>query len=62
MLCNLLKDVFIWTHERPADRYAAIRQSLGEPDPFRLRRRTALREVVGTAIRAPMDKKKALLI
>lgn len=38
--------VFIWSYERSAERYAAVRQSLGEPDPFRLRHRDALRAVV----------------
>ena len=40
---DLLRDVFIWAYERSAARYAAVRQSLGEPDPFRLRHRDALR-------------------
>jgi hypothetical protein len=56
---QLLRDVFIWAYERSAARYAAVRQSLGEPDPFRLRHRTALREVVGAVIRGRMDKKQA---
>jgi hypothetical protein len=56
---ELLRDVFIWAYERSAARYAAVRQSLGEPDPFRLRHREALREVVATVVRARMDKKQA---
>ena len=36
---DLLKDVFIWAYERSASRYAAVRQSLGDPDPFRLKHR-----------------------
>lgn len=56
---ELLKDVFIWAYERSADRYAAVRQSLGEPDPFRLRHRTALREVIGAVIKGHMDKRQA---
>lgn len=56
---ELLKDVFLWAYERSADRYAAVRQSLGEPDPFRLRHRTALREVIGSVIRERMDKNQA---
>ncbi len=56
---ELLKDVFIWAYDRSADRYAAVRQSLGEPDPFRLRHRTALCEVIGAVIRGRMDKKQA---
>src|ERR1700677_3831701 len=49
---DLLKDVFIWAYERSAARYAAVRQSLGEPDPFRLRHRAALRQIVGEVVRA----------
>ena len=56
---ELLRDVFIWAYERSADRYAAVRQSLGEPDPFRLRHRAALRDVVGAVVRGRMDKKHA---
>ncbi len=56
---ELLKDVFIWAYERSAARYAAVRQSLGEPDPFRLKHRAALREVVGAVIRGRMDKRQA---
>lgn len=57
---DLLKDVFIWACERSAARYAAVRQSLGEPDPFRLRHRAALREVVGEVVRGRMDRKTAV--
>ena len=56
---DLLKDVFIWAYERSAARYAAVRQSLGEPDPFRLQHRAALRKVVAEVIRARMDRKAA---
>jgi len=35
---DLLRDVFIWAYERSAARYAAVRQSLGEPDPASLPR------------------------
>lgn len=56
---ELLRDVFIWAYERSAARYAAVRQSLGEPDPFRLRHRAALRAIVGSVIRERMDKKQA---
>jgi len=55
----LLRDVFIWAYERSAARYATVRQSLGEPDAFRLRHRAALREVIGEIIRARMDRKAA---
>ena len=57
---DLLKDVFVWAYERSAARYAAVRQSLGEPDPFRLRHRAALREVIGEVVRGSMARKQAL--
>ncbi|MSP83087.1 MAG: hypothetical protein EXQ94_09170 [Alphaproteobacteria bacterium] len=56
---ELLRDVFIWAYERSAKRYAAVRQSLGEPDPFRLRHQAALREVVGAAVRGRLDNTQA---
>jgi hypothetical protein len=58
---ELLRDVFIWSYERSADRYAAVRQSLGEPDPFRLRHRDALRSVVAEVVQGHMDRKTAAL-
>ena len=57
---DLLKDVFIWAYERSAARYAAVRQSLGEPDPFRLQHRAPLRQIVAEVIRARMDRKVAV--
>ena len=57
---DLLKDVFIWAYERSAARYEAVRQSLGEPDPFRLKHRDGLREVVGDIVRRGMDRKAAI--
>jgi len=57
---ELLRDVFVWAYERSANLYAAVRQSLGEPDPFRLRHRTSLCEVIGEVIRGRMDKRQAV--
>jgi fido (protein-threonine AMPylation protein) len=56
---DLLKDVFIWAYERSAARYAAVRQSLGEPDPFRLRYRVDIRDLIGEVVRGRMDRKSA---
>jgi hypothetical protein len=53
------RDVFIWAYERSAARYAAVRQSLGEPDPFRFKHKAALRQIVGEVVRGRMDKKAA---
>jgi len=43
---ELLRDVFVWAYERSCARYSAVRQSLGEPDPFRLRYRKKIYEFV----------------
>ena len=56
---ELLRDLFIWAYRRSAARYAAVRQSLGEPDPFRLRYRAAIRDLVAAVIREPMDTRAA---
>jgi len=56
---DLLKDVFIWAYERSAARYAAVRQSLGEPDPFRLRYREELRKLIADLVRARVSRKDA---
>ncbi len=55
----LLRDVFLWAYERSAARYGAVRQSLGEPDPFRLRYREPLRDIVREIVRGAMDRKAA---
>ena len=57
---ELLRDVFLWAYERSAQQYAAVRQSLGEPDPFRLRYRQEIGEVVGDIVRGPLGRREAL--
>jgi hypothetical protein len=48
---ELLKDVFLWAYGRSTQQYAAVRQSLGEPDPFRSKHGAALREIVSRVVR-----------
>jgi Fic/DOC family len=43
---ELLRDVFVWAYERSCQQYAAVRGQLVEPDPFRLRHRVAIGEVI----------------
>ena len=57
---ELLRDVFVWAYRRSARRYAAVRQSLGEPDPFRMRHRAALRALVAAVVRGRMDKRQTV--
>ncbi|MFZ4778053.1 MAG: Fic family protein [Terrimicrobiaceae bacterium] len=56
---DYLRDVFAWAYRRSCARYSAVRQSLGEPDPFRLRHRLALVEVIGEVVRGGMNKRAA---
>ncbi|PTX99262.1 cell filamentation protein Fic [Spartobacteria bacterium LR76] len=57
---ELLRDIFVWAYERSSARYAAVRQSLGEPDSFRLKHRDLLRRMVGEIIREGMDRSSAI--
>ena len=57
---ELLRDVFLWAYQRSAKRYSAIRQSLGEPDPFRLRYREQIRQLVREIIHVSSDRKSAV--
>lgn len=56
---GLMKALFLWAYERSAMRYGAIRQSVGEPDPFKVRYREALRELIGEIIRGCLDIQSA---
>jgi Fic/DOC family len=48
---ELLQDVFVWAYERSCQRYVAIKESLPEPDPLRLRNREAMINVVSEMVR-----------
>ena len=56
-----LRDVFLWAYRRSAARYGAVLQTLGAPDPFRLRYRAQISELTRGAVLAPMDKGQAAL-
>jgi hypothetical protein len=48
---ELLRDVYAWAYERSCQRYTAIKDSLPEPDPLRMRYRDALAAVVAGIVR-----------
>lgn len=56
---ELLRDVFVWAYERSCARYSAVRRSLGEPDPFRLRYRALVSQLVAEVVRRGLNKKDA---
>lgn len=43
---DLLRDVFVWAYERSCHLYAAIKETVREPDPLRLRYREQLSAIV----------------
>ena len=57
---ELLRDVFVWAYKRSCARYSAVRQSLGEPDPFRLRYRQQIMQAVADVVRGKMSKPLAV--
>jgi hypothetical protein len=48
---DLLRDVFVWAYERSCRKYVVVRDSIAEPDRFRMRYREALTEVIGQIVR-----------
>lgn len=59
---DCLRDVFVWGYERSSARYAAVRQSLGEPDPLRLKYRTQIAELVAGVVKNAMGKTQATVM
>ncbi len=56
---ELLRDIFVWAYQRSCARYSAVQQSLGDPDPFRMRYRTQIRDFVTKVVQGCMDKREA---
>lgn len=57
---ELLRDIFVWAYKRSCARYSAVRQSLGDPDPFRLQHRQHIAQVVATVVREKLSKPQAI--
>lgn len=56
---DLMREVFMWAYERSCARYSAVRQSLGNPDPFRIRYRQPIMQTVGEVVHGRMAKQAA---
>jgi len=52
--CNvsMAVDLFDWTYRRSQAKYKVVLESLGSPDPFRVKYREALNEAVGLVVRS----------
>ncbi|MHB8472711.1 MAG: Fic family protein [Gammaproteobacteria bacterium] len=56
---DLLRDVFVWAYERSCQRYMAIRETVADPDPMRLRYREALITIVSEIVRGQQSPGEA---
>lgn len=57
---DLLKELFIDAYERSVEQYAEVRQTLGEPDPFRLRYIDRVVALIGDAVREGATMREAI--
>ena len=57
---ELLRDVFVWAYQRSCARYSAVRQSLGDPDPFRFKYRAHIKKFVAKVVLDCLDKRAAV--
>ena len=48
---ELLRDVFVWAYERSCQRYVIVRDSVAEPDVFRMKYKPALVDLIGGIVR-----------
>jgi hypothetical protein len=57
---ELLRDLFAWAYKRSCARYSAFKQSISEPDPFRIRHRQLISDTVAEVVRGVMGKQQAI--
>ena len=57
---ELLRDVFVWAYERSTQEYIAIKQTLAQPDPQRLKWRTLIKSTIREIVLSP--KMDALVV
>jgi len=57
---ELFRDVFVWAYERSCRRYSQQKQELGDPDPFRLKYRDLIAQIVVEIVHGCMNQKQAI--
>lgn len=57
---ELLRDVFLWAYKRSCIRYSTTRQSIGQPDPFRMRYRLLIQETIREIVLGCMNTTQAV--
>jgi hypothetical protein len=58
---ELLRDVYLWAYERSVRRYKTVRDSLPEPEAYRLKYRSEIADVVRHAVREKIRPTEAAL-
>jgi hypothetical protein len=58
---ELLRDVFVWAYDRSCAQYRVVRESMGQPDPLRLRYREQLAQVVRDTVISVVPPNMAVL-
>jgi hypothetical protein len=51
-----LRDVFVWAYKSSANQYIGVKETLGSPDPFRLKYRSEITRFVSEIARKQMDR------
>jgi hypothetical protein len=59
---ELLRDVYLWAYERLVRRYKSVRDSLPEPDAFRLKYRNEIADVVRRVVREKIRPTEPALV
>lgn len=57
---SLAMDLFAWTYRRSQKKYVVVLESMGAPDPVRLRYRESLSDAIGLIVRERKPLKEAL--
>lgn len=56
---DLFRDVYIWAYQRSANQYAALRHTISQPDPVRMRYRSLVLNTVAEIVRGPLGQAEA---
>ena len=57
---SMAVDLFDWTYRRSQAKYKVVLESMGSPDPFRVKYREALNEAVGQVVRGRKSEGEAI--
>ena len=57
---ELLREIFVWAYERSCRIYSDVCKTVGEPDPFRMRYRTLILEIITRIVCEGMNKTQAV--